>query len=555
MRVALYARYSTDLQNERSIEDQIASCQRLLERNGWAVGAMYADHAISAASMATRPELQRLIADMRARRIDVVVAEAIDRLSRDQADIALIHRWAELAGVKIFTLSEGEIGLLQVGLAGTMAHMFLKQLGDKTRRGMEGRVRAGRSGGGRCYGYALVPGDIGARTIVEAEAEVIRRIYEQYAVGVSPRALAFALNAEGVPGPSGRQWTQSTINGDRRVGDGVLCNELYRGVMVFGRRRFVKDPETGRRRGIVRPETDWLRKETPELRIIDDALWARVQARRASLSFDPATNAGGGMKRANRPRRLLSGLLRCGVCGGGVTIVADVRYGCSAIRSKGPAACSNRALITAAEIDARVIGGLKAHLLTPDTVAAAARAWQEETNQLQRQAARAVAKVERELAEEKRRVNRIIDMMIDADASPALKLRLKECEAKIAELERERDAYQPEEAIALHPGAADHYRLKVANLEAAIARGDLGAEVLSEVRDLIEKIVATPKADGGWDLEIHGRLASILALGAGQEKGPAGGSGGASGLQPLSAAMGAGARSGRQRQVIVRIAA
>jgi len=550
MRIAIYARFSSDLQNERSIDDQVASCQRLLERNGWAAAEIYADHAISAASMATRPELQRLIADMRARRIDIVVAEAIDRLSRDQADIALIHRWAELAGAKIVTLSEGEVGLLQVGLAGTMAHMFLKQLGDKTRRGLEGRVRAGKSGGGRCYGYALVPGDIGARTIVEAEAETVRRIFRLYDEGMSPRAIAHLLNRELNTGPTGGGWSAASINGDRRAGDGVLCNELYRGVIVFNRRRYVKDPETGRRRGILRPESEWLRTDAPDLRIVDDALWARVQARRMRFAFTGADEPGAAMKRATRPRRLMSGLLRCGICGGAMTIATQDRYGCSATRERGEAACANRQRVKAGEVDTRVVAGLKRYLLSPDVIANAARAWQAETRRLHREAVQAVAKIDREIAELRRRADRVIDLLID-DPSPSLKARLREADERIAELERERSAYEPEEAVALHPGSADLYRIRIAQLEAALERGDASADVLGEVRDLVEKIVATPRPDGEWDLEIHGRLAAMLALGQ-TAKDPAGRAGGVS---QGTATVGAGARTRRYSQPIERIAA
>ena len=93
MITAIYARYSSDLQNERSIDDQIAACQEYAARCGIA-GAfdVYADAALSGASMATRPQLLALMAAVRARRVSAVITEAIDRLSRDQADVHLIRR-------------------------------------------------------------------------------------------------------------------------------------------------------------------------------------------------------------------------------------------------------------------------------------------------------------------------------------------------------------------------------------------------------------------------------------------------------------------------------
>ena len=112
---------------------------------------------------------------------DVVVAEALDRLSRDQEDIAALYKQLGFAGVRLVTLAEGEISELHVGLKGTMNALFLKDLAMKTRRGLEGRVRQGRSGGGLCYGYQTVretdaAGNPirGGRLIDDGEAEVVR---------------------------------------------------------------------------------------------------------------------------------------------------------------------------------------------------------------------------------------------------------------------------------------------------------------------------------------------------------------------------------------------
>src|SRR5687767_8639517 len=84
-----------------------------------------------------------------------------------QADTATLYKLLSYAGVRIVTVSEGEISELRVGLKGTMNALYLKDLAQKTRRGLEGRVREGRSGGGRCFGYDLVPGDVGARRIAD----------------------------------------------------------------------------------------------------------------------------------------------------------------------------------------------------------------------------------------------------------------------------------------------------------------------------------------------------------------------------------------------------
>jgi DNA invertase Pin-like site-specific DNA recombinase len=187
-------------------------------------------------------------------RFDVICAEAMDRLSRDQEDIAGFFKRMAFAGVKIVTLSEGEVTHLHIGLKGTMNALFLKDLADKTRRGQRGRVELGRSGGGNCYGYDVVrridaagEPERGERSIDPVEAEVIRRIFRDYAAGKSPKRIATELNAEGISAPTGGEWGFCTINGNAKRGTGILNNELYIGRLVWNRQRFVKDPDTGKR--------------------------------------------------------------------------------------------------------------------------------------------------------------------------------------------------------------------------------------------------------------------------------------------------------------------
>src|SRR3981189_2153827 len=155
MRAVIYARYSTDLQREASIDDQVRVCRQRIKREGWKLGATYSDAASSGASR-LRPAYQKLLEDARAGAFDVVVAEALDRLSRDQEDVAALSKHLTFAGVKLLTLAEGDINELHVGLKGTMNALFLKDLAAKTHRGLEGRVREGSSGGGLCFGYDVV---------------------------------------------------------------------------------------------------------------------------------------------------------------------------------------------------------------------------------------------------------------------------------------------------------------------------------------------------------------------------------------------------------------
>src|SRR5271168_2057249 len=194
-RVAVYARYSSDNQNEASIEDQVRLCKQRIATEGWNLEQVYGDAAISGAS-SFRPGYQAMLTAAREGGFDIVLAEALDRLSRDQEDIAGMYKRLKFAGIKLVTVAEGEISELHIGLKGTMNALFLKDLADKTRRGLRGRVAAGKSAGGIAYGYKVVRsvdahGEQvrGDRAIDEAEAGAVRRIFQMFADGSSPTAI------------------------------------------------------------------------------------------------------------------------------------------------------------------------------------------------------------------------------------------------------------------------------------------------------------------------------------------------------------------------------
>ena len=318
MRCAIYARYSSDNQREASIADQLRVCEAFIARQGWTRVEVYRDRALSGAS-ALRPGYQKLLEDARNGAFDAVVAESLDRLSRDQADVANLFKHLAFLDIQLVTLSEGEITELHVGLKGTMNALYLKDLAQKTRRGLEGRVRQGKSGGGLCYGYKTVEGKTGERRIDPDEAAVIRRIFVDFANGRSPRSIARALNAEGIPGPHGRQWRDTAIRGHLQRGTGILNNELYIGRLVWNRLRYIKDPETGKRVSRRNPESDWIVEEVGHLRILEDDLWQAVKVRQGEIAARPGVQK---IKESHfwqrrRARHLLTGLVFCGDCGGG----------------------------------------------------------------------------------------------------------------------------------------------------------------------------------------------------------------------------------------------
>ena len=253
LRAVIYTRFSTDMQRDASIEDQIRTCREYAARQVLQVVEVYSDRAVSGASL-MRSGMQKLLRDGRSGAFDVIVSEALDRLSRNQADIAQIYQIFKFSEIMIETVSEGAISEMHVGLTGTMNALFLKDLANKTRRGLKGRALAGKSGGGLTYGYRAVHqiasnGELirGDRVIEPAEAAVVRRIFQDYAKGISPKKIAKQLNLDGVPGPQVGQWGTSTIHGNRERGTGILNNELYVGRQIRNRLCYVKDPGNGKR--------------------------------------------------------------------------------------------------------------------------------------------------------------------------------------------------------------------------------------------------------------------------------------------------------------------
>jgi hypothetical protein len=112
------AEFSSEMQREASIDDQIRVCTAHLERDGWSVVETYADHAVSGAT-ALRSGYQALLRDARAGRFDLVIAEALDRFSRDQERIAAFYKLMSFAGIAVVTLTEGVISELHAGLTRT----------------------------------------------------------------------------------------------------------------------------------------------------------------------------------------------------------------------------------------------------------------------------------------------------------------------------------------------------------------------------------------------------------------------------------------------------
>jgi site-specific DNA recombinase len=512
MRAVIYARYSTDLQSASSIDDQVHLCRERLERDGNELAKVYSDRAVSGATL-IRPGIQLLMQDATLGRFDLVYAEALDRISRDQEDAAGFFKRMAFAEVTIVTLAEGEISELHVGLKGTMNALFLKDLAQKTRRGLQGRVLQGLSAGGVCYGYDLVPGETGARRINAAEAKVVQTIFRDYKTGLSPRAIARKLNQKGIPGPSGKPWRDTTIRGHFGRGTGILNNELYIGRLVWNRLTYLKDPKTGRRRSRPNPPERWIVHDVPALRIVDDELWQAVKARQGSIrASDRVANARATrFWERRRSRHLLSGLVRCQECGSRYAAVGRDYLACSAARGSGT--CSNRQSIRRPALEALILDGLRQRLMAPELVEEFIRAFQKEIN-LQRREDDALRDAQRrELADVRRKLDGLIEAIADGLRAPGLQQRLDELEARRTDID-ESLAASPTTPVRLHPNLAQVYRRQVEQLHQALDHPEIRDEAVQVLRGLIEHVLIGP-ADNGFEIEIVGEIAKMVELGIG----------------------------------------
>ena len=511
-RVAIYARYSSQLQKPTSIEDQIRLCRQQAEANGHDVVRVHIDRSATATTRHSRPGLRDLLRDAERRIIDFVYAEALDRLSRDQEDMPGIYKRLKYWNVQLFTLQEGEIEPIHIFVGGFMNHAWVENLANKTRRGQIGAVHAGRIPGGLCYGYRTANRIDengrpvrGLREVDPHQAAVVRRIYGLYADGSSAREIAGILNGEGEPGPRGRAWGQSTINGHRTRRNGILNNELYRGRIVYGRQNFIRDPDTGKRQARPVDPSEWIVEDAPDLQIVNDTLWNRVQTRR---------QAGHDRRRSSAPRAPLplTGVLRCGVCGGPMTIVNKRRYACHAHREK--RTCDNPRGIDARRIEDQACNLLSAYVLEhPDVHMLVHEA-------AERSHARR-AEIAAEVDDKETRIENLIDSIETGRASRAAHLRVLGLEQEIAALKIELQDLAAVPCVG--PGdIAERIQQRLSVLDAAITDTRPDRErrhrALLAVAHLIERIDLTPLPKRGQvDLAVRPRTDALVALALSEE--------------------------------------
>ena len=514
MRVALYARYSTDQQRPESIADQLRLCRARAEREGWTIVREYSDAAISGSSLLNRPGIQALLRDVA--QFDMVLTEDLERLSRDPEDLSGLFKRLRFAGLSVVTLRDNEVGLMHVGLKGTMSALFLQDLAERTRRGLGGLIVEGKSAGGRCYGYRVGAEDglaTGAYQIDAPQAAIVARIFSEFAAGASPKSIAKKLNAEGVPGPRGDEWGPSTIHGHIKRGSGILNNELYIGRRIWNRQRYGKHPDTGKRVSRMNPRAEWMESAVPELRIIDDALWEAAKSRQRATQH--ILKSGTPLVRARRAKYLFSGLIKCGICGSSFAMFSKDRLACAGAHSRGT--CSNRASVRRDEVERRVLKAMEERLWNEELFHEFYDEITRELNRLRHDQGAALTDARKELASLEGKSAKCVKWFTNVwdgenrEAAERMERELQALEEKRKELAASMEAAERSHRgrPLLHPNMGETYRTWVIEARGALKDADRSAEAMNALRAMVQEITITPK-DGELKIVLKGDLAEML---------------------------------------------
>src|SRR5262245_46438821 len=291
MIAAIYARKSTDqhgiADEAKSVARQIEHAKAYAARKGWTVpdSCIFVDDRISGAEFANRPGFVRLMATLKPRPpFQALIMSEESRLGREAIETAFALKQLVQAGIDVWFYLEDRRRTLDsptdkimLSLATYADELEREKARQRTHDAMLRKARAGHCTGGKTFGFDNIEvlGPDGRRSHVErrineAEAAVVRRIFEMSAGGSGLTAIAKALNIDRVPTPRPQRgrpaaWIASSVRA-------VLYRPLYRGEVVWNRTR--KRNAWGQKQQAERPEGDWLRVESAPLRLVSEELWA-----------------------------------------------------------------------------------------------------------------------------------------------------------------------------------------------------------------------------------------------------------------------------------------
>jgi site-specific DNA recombinase len=467
-RAAFYGRYSTASQREASIEDQARNCQKRADAEGWRVAVKFSDQERSG-HRGDNPGMLKMLAAAKRKEFAVLLIDDLDRLSRATIAREQVSEDLETLGVRVVGVSDG----YDSGAADREEKRALANINNvvlkkghiaRTRRGIEGQFLKGFWTGSRPYGYRLdpvfdatkkdrygQPERVGTRLKLDkVQSKVVRDIFAWFADGLSERAIAGKLNERKEPSP-GATWDRKVRRGNTWMGSAIrmmLRNEVYAGRQVWNKSQW-RQTSKGRVKR-ERPQSEWKVREDESLRIVPQPVWDRAAKRIGDRTTTKAHSGKG-------PKYVLSGLLRCAVCGAHFILASATQYRCSSYIGGGAAGCSNHYAINRKSTERIVLADIDRQLLAPATVKKMAEELRAEYEaKLQRRAANGDA-VPKELKELDERIAR-------------LRLRLKKGDADLApdELQAAIAAAEQKRLQLLHHSRGRSGKVSAAKLYAAL---------------------------------------------------------------------------------------
>lgn len=510
-RVGIYGRFSHDGSDERSNDDQIEYCRKYAAGHAdWMVVREFRDDAISGSAFKGRKGAQTAIQALLNKEIDILLAEHTDRISRRAADMTALMDEAEFHGFEIWAVNNGgKLTKMTAGIHAVMAQEQREETGRKVHRGMKPKFeRDGLHMGGRPYGYDLKHkitdkiSDKGRLQINEDEAEIIRRIFKEFLAGSTPRQIAQGLNKDGIDAPRGGRWNASTINGMKARGTGILNNMLYVGRPTWNKNQLRKVVGEAEKR-VIRPrdKSEHVTREEPEYRIVDEETFWAVQRLKEERAHVPPP-------KQRKAKRLLSGLLRCGCCGSGMSVkgrdkTGKMRIQCSRHHESGD--CPDPVMTYVEIIERKVIDTVLRLFSSPEDIKVLLKNARAEARKEMGDKINERSKLERRLGELDREVERLTDLLMrGVGVEAVLDQRVKAAyvektniEAKLNDLADD----QPDNVINLHPAALKKLLTCATELREIMERGDREDDhALSEAFRFFLHSVVVHKADG-WRKE------------------------------------------------------
>ena len=513
---ALYARFSSDLQNDRSIDDQFELARGFAKREELRVVATFSDKAKTGATLFDRDGILEMRRAAKTGLFKVLVVESLDRISRTPKDLHEVFDILNFCGVEIRTVNEGTATPIHVGVRSLLGSLFLTDLGDKVRRGHSGRVRQGKVPGSVPVGYRIVAGKKGEPEIAPEQADIVRRIFKEYVQGKSPRTIAADLSKDGIKSPAGGKWNYQTFIGGGCGRFGVLTNPIYIGELVWNRSRRLLNPENGKKVKRASPEHE-VRTSVPQLRIIDQPLWDAAQALRQARSQHQYPNGKKVKPFMARRNDLLAGVLRCGACGSNMrvrSVTRGVPYAaCADADAHGT--CSHKRTYNLHRLEASIRNGLLRQLTDPEAIAEWTRAYHAEWSERSKRNRVDAAAIKKQLNRIEVQIGRIAHAIKISDTPVAeLMAQLKPLDSERAGLtERLRLVETETNVVSLHPTALNEYKHNIERLHQALSQEALTQAHRSAFRNVIDSIVVhqTPKG-ADYEYTPYGRLGALMGI-------------------------------------------